>query len=47
MVARNISEEEVRQALAEVMHPTIDCTLVKLGIMILKGCWQNILVWRR
>jgi metal-sulfur cluster biosynthetic enzyme len=32
-VAKNISEEEVRQALAEVTHPAIDCTLVELGII--------------
>jgi metal-sulfur cluster biosynthetic enzyme len=32
-VAKNISEEEVRQALAEVMHPAIDRTLVELGII--------------
>jgi metal-sulfur cluster biosynthetic enzyme len=33
MVAKNASEEEVRQALAEVMHPAIDRTLVELGII--------------
>jgi metal-sulfur cluster biosynthetic enzyme len=32
-VAKNLSEEEVRQALAEVMHPAIDRTLVELGII--------------
>jgi len=32
-VAKNISEEEVRQALAEVMHPAIDRTLVELGMI--------------
>ena len=29
----NISEEEVRRALAEVMHPAIDRTLVELGMI--------------
>jgi metal-sulfur cluster biosynthetic enzyme len=33
MVAKNISEEEVRQAVAEVMHPAIDRTLVELGMI--------------
>jgi metal-sulfur cluster biosynthetic enzyme len=32
-VAKNISEEKVRQALAEVMHPAIDRTLVELGVI--------------
>ena len=32
-MAKNISEEEVRQALAEVMHPAIDRTLVELGMI--------------
>jgi len=32
-VAMSISEEEVRQALVEVTHPTIDRTLVELGMI--------------
>ena len=32
-MAKNISEEEVRQAVAEVMHPAIDRTLVELGMI--------------
>ena len=32
-MAKNISGEEVRQALAEVIHPAIDRTLVELGII--------------
>lgn len=33
MVAKNISGEDVRQAVAEVMHPAIDRTLVELGMI--------------
>lgn len=32
-MAKSISEEEVHQALAEVMHPAIDRTLVELGMI--------------
>jgi metal-sulfur cluster biosynthetic enzyme len=32
-IVTRISEEEVRQALAEVMHPAIDRTLVELGMI--------------
>ncbi len=32
-MTENISEREVRQALAEVMHPAIDRTLVELGMI--------------
>ena len=32
-MAENISGEEVRQALAEVIHPAIDRTLVELGMI--------------
>jgi len=32
-MAKNISEQDVRKAIAEVKHPAIDCTLVELGIV--------------
>jgi metal-sulfur cluster biosynthetic enzyme len=32
-MAKNISEQEARKAIAEVRHPAIDCTLVELGIV--------------
>jgi len=32
-VTKNISEEEMHKALAEVMHPAIDRTLVELGMI--------------
>mgnify|MGYP001154201293 CR=1 FL=1 len=32
-MANNISEEKVREALAEVKHPAIDRTLIDLGIV--------------
>jgi len=32
-LAKNISEEEVRQAVAEVKHPMIDRTLIELGMI--------------
>ena len=30
---KNISEEDVRQAIGQVMHPEISCTLVELGMV--------------
>lgn len=32
-MAENISEQDIRKAIAEVKHPAIDCTLVELGIV--------------
>ena len=32
-MAKNISEQEVRQVLSEVKHPAIDRTLIELGIL--------------
>ena len=32
-MAKKISEEDVRQALAIVKHPAIDCSLLELGII--------------
>ena len=32
-MTKNISEEEMHKALAEVMHPAIDRTLVELGMI--------------
>jgi metal-sulfur cluster biosynthetic enzyme len=32
-MAKNISEQDARKAIAEVRHPAIDCTLVELGIV--------------
>ena len=32
-MAKNISEQDARKAIAEVKHPAIDCTLVELGIV--------------
>ena len=32
-MAKNISEEDFRKAVAEVRHPAIDCTLIELGIV--------------
>ena len=32
-MTKNISQEQVRQVLAEIMHPAIDCTLVELGMI--------------
>lgn len=32
-MAKNVSEEDVRQAVAEVTHPAIDRTLVQLGMI--------------
>ena len=32
-MAKNISEQDIRKAVAEVRHPAIDCTLVDLGIV--------------
>lgn len=37
-MTKNISEEEVQQALGNVKHPAIDCSLIELGII------KNILV---
>ena len=32
-MAKNISEEDVHQAVGQVMHPEISCTLVELGMV--------------
>ena len=32
-MAKDISEQDIRKAVAEVKHPAIDCTLVDLGIV--------------
>ncbi len=32
-MAKNISEQDARRAIAGVKHPAIDCTLVELGIV--------------
>ena len=32
-MSHNISEEEIRRAVAEVMHPAINCSLLELGIV--------------
>ena len=32
-MAENISEEEIRKVISQVMHPAIDCALVDLGIV--------------
>ena len=32
-MANNILEEDVRQAVGQVMHPEISCTLVELGMV--------------
>jgi len=32
-MAKNISEEDVRQAIGQVMHPEINLTLVELGMV--------------
>jgi metal-sulfur cluster biosynthetic enzyme len=32
-MAENISEEEIRKVISQVMHPAINCTLVDLGIV--------------
>lgn len=33
LMAKNISEQDIRKVLAEVKHPAIDSTLVELGIV--------------
>jgi metal-sulfur cluster biosynthetic enzyme len=33
IVVKNISEADVRQAVGQVMHPEISCTLVELGMV--------------
>ena len=32
-MAQNVSEEEIREALTQVKHPAINCSLVDLGIV--------------
>jgi metal-sulfur cluster biosynthetic enzyme len=32
-MVKNISEQDIRKAVAEVKHPAIDCSLVDLGIL--------------
>jgi metal-sulfur cluster biosynthetic enzyme len=32
-MTKNISEEDVHQAINQVMHPAINCTLVELGMV--------------
>ena len=32
-MTKNISEQDVHEAIAKVKHPAIDCTLVELGIV--------------
>ena len=32
-MTKNISEEDVHQAIKQVMHPAINCTLVELGMV--------------
>jgi metal-sulfur cluster biosynthetic enzyme len=32
-MVKNISEEDVHQAIGQVMHPEINCTLVELGMV--------------
>lgn len=32
-MTNNISEEDIRREVANVMHPTINCSLVELGIV--------------
>jgi metal-sulfur cluster biosynthetic enzyme len=38
-MVKNISEEDVHQAIGQVMHPEINCTLVELGMV--KGVAVN------